>query len=828
MDYKKTVLPHIFALIIFVLISYIYFSPAIEGKSLSGHDNKAYKGMSNEIDTYRKETGEEPLWTNSLFGGMPAYFISVHKPSYISYIDRIFKFPPRPVEFLFLYLIGFYILLMCFRVNPWVGIIGSIAFAFSSYFFVILNAGHNTKALAIAYMPGIIGGVVLAYSRKKFLGAIILALFLALQVRANHLQITYYTIMVVLILGVTYLIYAVKENTLKSFIITSALLIAFAFLGIASNATTILLTRDYTEVSMRGESELSMNTDDKTSGLDRSYVTDWSYGIAETFTFLIPNFHGGGTADGMLSENSEIFELFERAQGKARAKKVIKQPFPTYWGPQGTTSGPVYVGAVVILLFVFSMFIVKGKLKWWILIATVLSVFLSWGKYFPFLTNFFLDYVPGYNKFRTVSMILVIAELTIPLIAFIGLHKLIENSNNRKEQLIFLKYSFYIVGGISFFWIIFNGMFNFTHETDTYMQQEIIDALVIDRQSLLRKDAFRSLVFVTLATGILYLFLKNKLKSTYFMLGFGLLILVDMWPIDKRYVNNNDFVSKKQATNPFTLTKADEFILQDKDPNYRVLNLTVSTFNNGSTSFFHKSIGGYHGAKLKRYQELIEYHIHQNIQSLAETFNSNPTQMAIDSTLSHLGVLNMLNTRYIIYNAETMPLINRYANGNAWFVDNIQWVETADQEIMGLYDINPYKTAIINTKYSENVESFSPQNDSLAQIVLMDYRPNHLSYQYSSATPQFAVFSEIYYAKGWQAYIDGNPAPHVQTNYVLRGMVVPKGDHTIDFKFEPKSYNMGNKISLTSSAVLIILLLIILGSELYKFSKDTSKETEKS
>ncbi|MBN1182923.1 MAG: YfhO family protein [Bacteroidales bacterium] len=840
-DFKKLkeLWPHFLAIVIFITISYIYFSPVLEGKTFSGHDNQTAEGMRQEISKYIAEHKQNPLWTNSMFGGMPSYLITFSAPQiFVPTIDALLKVGPRPVEFIFLYLLGFYILLLAFRVNPWLSIVGAIAFAFSSYFFIIIYAGHTAKAIAIGYMPAIIGGVVLSLTRKQILGASICALFLALQIKNNHLQITYYTLLTILILYLVHLVFGIKEKRIKQFISGSALLLFAVMIAIGVNATTLWTTYEYGKYSMRSKSELTDDKEDKTTGLDKTYATDWSYGIGETFTLLIPNFNGGGSADGELGTNSATYELIKQSQGAAYAKKAIKQ-LPLYWGAQPGTSGPVYVGAIVIFLFVLGLFILKGPAKWWLVIASIFSILLAWGRNLPWLTNFFLDHFPGYNKFRTVSMTLVIAELTIPLLGILALKEVFENKIPAKDLLKSLKYSFYIVGGICLFFALFPGMFfDFTGGSDEYYLSQgatqFVDALKADRQHLLSADAFRSLVFVVIAFVIIYLFIKQKLKLNHALVLTGAFILFDMWPVDKRYISNEDFITKKDVKNIFTPTKADEYILADKDPNYRVLNLAVSTFNDASTSYYHKSIGGYHGAKMKRYQELIENHIYNDIQLLSNTFNSLPPKLSLDSTMAILNstmaklkTLNMLNTRYIIYNPEASPLINKHVLGNAWFVKNYQMVENADAENKALYSINPALTAVIDNRFSGIIDDFKANYDSTAQIALLEYQPNYLKYQSNSNKEQMAVFSEIYYDKGWDAFIDGNPSEYFRINYVLRGMIIPEGNHIIEFKFEPKSYYTGNKISKASSIAMILLLLLGFGFEIYKSLKPKTETEEK-
>ncbi len=802
------ILPHLIAILIFIAISFIYFSPLLEGKVIRQHDKTTFLGMSKEIVDYRKATGEEALWTNSMFGGMPAYLISVQsKSNLIKHIDNFLKTFERPASQVFLCLLGFYFSLLIFGVNPWLSLAGAIAFTFSSYFFIIISAGHNTKVFAIAYMSPIIAGIYQAYRGKLLLGSAVASLFLALQLLSNHLQITYYTLIIVLIFGLVEFVYVVKERKWVNFLKATGILIIVAMLALASNSSKIIPTLEYGKYSIRGKSELTHNESNKTSGLDKDYATAWSYGIDETLTLLIPNFNGGASA-GPVGENSASFEFFKKLQGEKYASQVIKQ-LPLYWGDQPGTSGPVYFGAIIMFFFVFGIFIVDPKIKWWLIFATVLSVMLSWGHNFPFFTNLFLDYFPGYNKFRVVAMTLVIAQFTVPLMAIIALKKVFENGEDQIKLEKAFKNSFYIVGGIALFFALLPGLFfDFAANSDQgYIAQggqALVDALREDRKMLLRKDAFRSFMFILLSAIVVYAFLKNKLKKNYAFAALIVLILVDMWAIDRRYLNNDNFVTKREAKEPFKMSQANQRILQDRDPNFRVLNLTVDPFNDASTSYFHKSIGGYHGAKMRRYQELIEHQISKN----------------------NMDVLNMLNTKYFIVpdnNRQPVAQYNQEALGNAWFVEDYRIVPDADAEIQALSEFDPSREAVVDQRFEEFVQGKNFITDTASFIELKEYKPNHLTYFANCANEKLAVFSEIYYSKGWNVYIDGNVADHFRVNYVLRSMVVPEGNHTIEFKFEPDSYKMGNKVSLAGSIILLVFLVLVFGRELVIFYNKNSK-----
>ena len=812
----RDILPHIVAIIVFLVISFSYFSPILEGKVMKQSDIMNYEGASKEITDYRDATGEEALWTNSMFSGMPAYLISIVYPvNAINYIHKIINLNfNKPANYIFVCLLGFYISLLVFRVNPWLSIAGSIAFAFSSYIFIIIGAGHLTKAQAIGYMSPIIAGTYLAFNRKMLLGSAIAGIFLALQLLTNHYQITFYTLLIILTFIIFQFIISIKQKEIKNFTLTSGLLIIISILAIGSNFASIWLTYDYGKDSMRGKSELTSDKKNKTSGLDKDYITAWSYGISETMTLLIPNFKGGGADDSYEKtdfykeyepqiESQYIEQGYSKKDAKQSAGMTIGSLF--YWGAQPFTSGPVYVGAIMCFLFVFGLFVVKGHIKWWLLTATVLSILLAWGHNFMFFTNIFLDYFPGYDKFRTVSMILVIAEFTIPLLAIIALNKVFNEELSREKFLKSLKLSLYIVGGITLIFAILPGMFfDFSGNIDAQLSKSgwPLDKIIEQRENLLQTDAFRSLIFILITAALMLVVYLKKIDKNLGFFIFILLVLFDMWPIDKRYINNNNFVSKQEAKVAFAPSQANLAILQDKDPDFRVLNLAVNTFNDASTAYYHKSIGGYHGAKMKRYQELIDYHIKNN----------------------NLAVLNMLNTKYIIVPTKDrgdVPQINPDALGNAWFVNKYKIVPNADEEIKALTNFEPKEEAIVDKRFESQLKGISLKKDTTSTIKLIKYKPNYLEYKSSSKNENLAVFSEIYYNKGWNAFIDNKPVDHFRANYVLRAMLIPAGNHDIVFKFEPKMYYTGNKISLISSLILILFLItsLLFETKILKFKK---------
>lgn len=803
----KKLIPYIVAVVLFVILSLAYMSPVLEGKKLNQGDIVRHNGMAKEIRDFRDSTGEEALWTNSMFSGMPAYQISVkYNGNLIQYIDKIMRLGlPRPADLVFLYMIGFFILLIVLRVNPWLSIAGAIAFGFSSYFLIILEAGHTSKAHAIGYMAPVIAGFVLAYRGKYLAGGILTMLFLALELRAGHPQMTYYLMMLLLLFGLAELIGALRNHKIIHFAKASSVILVAVIIAVLTHTTNLWATWEYGKDTIRGKSELSTQKENRTSGLDKDYATAWSYGVAETGTLIIPNFHGGSSM-GKLSTNSDTYKLLIENNVPRKQAEAFIGGAPTYWGSQPFTSGPVYIGSIVVFLFIFGLFVIKGPMKWWLLAGTILSILLAWGKNFMPLTEFFLDYFPGYNKFRAVSMTLVIAELTIPILAFLALNEVFKKEIDKQKLIKSLQYSFYIVGGFLLIFVLLPGaFFNFSSVSDAQLPEWLIQTMIDDRISLLRMDALRSLVFVLLTSVVLWFYLKGKLKVTYVFGLLIILVLVDMWPVDRRYLNDNNFVQSSRMDKPFAKSAADEFILKDVDPNFRVLNLTVDPFKDAATSYYHKSIGGYHGAKLRRYQELYDAQIQQK-------FNMN--------------VLNMLNAKYIIQpdnNKKPAAQINMAALGNAWFVEDYLLVDNADQELEALNDFDPTKLAIIDKRFSENLNGFSPSVDSTAAIKLIEYKPNELKYQTNTRKDQLLVFSEIYYDKGWNAYVDGELTPHIRANYVLRAMILPAGKHLVEFKFEPKVYKVGEKISFASSLLLIIL---VLGYGVFELRKYLRKEEE--
>jgi hypothetical protein len=791
----KSLVPHLISVLVFVFITLVYFSPLLKGEKLKQSDIVAFKGMSKEIVDHRVDYDEDPLWSNSMFSGMPAYQISVlYTSNLIKKFSSLFRlYLPNPSGYVFLYLLGFYFLLVSLSIDYRLAIVGAIAFAFSSYFFIIIEAGHNTKAHAIGYLAPVLASVLMVYRGKILLGGVLTALFTSLMISANHFQITYYLVVVLVIIGLVNLFYSIKNKELNSFFKRVAILILAGSLGLLTNITSFLTTTEYGAESMRGQSELTSDINNKTSGLDKNYATSWSYGIAESFTLLIPNFHGGASGSELTTDSQTYKELSKRT---SNAKQLIKQ-LPMYWGEQPFTSGPVYAGAIAVFLFILGLTLISPITRVWILSSFILMLALSWGKHFMPLTDFFLDYVPGYNKFRAVSTTLVIVELLIPFVAILGLQKIVEFSSENKDLLIKkLAVCSAIVASICLIFIFSKQLlhlmpekfFDFVASGDAQLKTNgwPVDAIQADRVSMMVSDAWRSLILILLSAGAIYLFLANILKKNLLIVIIGVLILGDMWMVNKRYLNDDNFLASKKIEQPFKKSIADQQILQDKDINYRVYNTTVSPFNDATTSYYHKSIGGYHGAKLKRYQELIDKYLSKG----------------------QINVFNMLNTKYFIINGQNnspVAQLNRDAYGNAWFVKEVIKVENADQEIdqIGLVDLK--SQAVVDKRFDYSLQF---QFDSLASINLTSYKANHLVYQSNASSNQFAVFSEVFYDKGWNAYLNGELVPHYRANYVLRAMNIPAGENKVEFKFEPQTFKTGQQISLASS---IILLLLILG-----------------
>lgn len=796
----KKILPHALIIIGFVAASLLYFNPVLKGKQIFQSDIMQYTGMAKQQNDFRAKTGTETYWTNSAFGGMPTYLLGAKYPhNYIKKLDLSLRFLPRPADYLFLYFIGFYILLLVLKVNYKLAALGALAFGFSTYLVIILGVGHNSKAHAIAYMPLVLSGILLTFKRKYSAGFLLTTIAMALEIVANHFQMTYYLMLLVIVLGIAYLIDAFKKKELPHFFKSVGILLAAVILSIGLNATNILATKEYVKESTRGKSELTINVDGSpkaiTSGLDKDYITEYSYGILESFNLFIPRFMGGGSYENIGKDSKTYNAFISLGASPIQAINETKHA-PTYWGKQPIVEAPAYVGAVVLFLFVLGLFLVKGRLKWWLVGGIIMSLLLSYGKNLGFLTDFFIDYFPLYNKFRAVSSIQVILELCIPILGIFGLMKLFNASETEENKINALKYTTLITAGLSLIFLAFKGnLFDFVGIRDgQYIQaygQNFISAIKEDRATIFTADTLRTLVLVLLSAGLIWMFLKKKLTQNLVIVVFAVLIVFDLVTVDRRYVNNDDFVSAIQVKKPYQATAADLEILKDKS-HYRVFDLTTS---NTKPSYFHNSLNGYHAAKMKRYNELFDFYISKN----------------------HMGVLNMLNTKYIIAQGDDgQPQVfnNPEANGNAWFIKHLKVVENANAEIKALDTLDTKRVAIIDNQWKKENKSFTL--DSLTTIQLTVYKPNYLKYTSNNSNDGFAVFSENYYGEGWQAYIDGVEAAHVRVNYVLRGMEIPAGNHTIEFKFEPQVIKTGSGIALSST---IVLVLLIVGGLFYEFKK---------
>ncbi len=794
-DIGKKIFPYIIAILIFTIVSLAYFSPVLKGKQLSQSDINQFKGSSKEIVEHRKTFDEEPYWTNRTFGGMPAYQVSAYYPhNYVKKIDGFLRFLPRPADYLFLYFLSFFILLSVLKVEWKLAILGALSFGFSTYLIIIFIPGHNAKAHAIAYMPLVLAGILLVFKRKYLKGFVLTALAMAFEITANHPQMTYYLLWSVLILGIVYFLDALKEKELPHFFKSVVILFVAVVLGVGVNATSLLATKEYASESTRSKSELTITPngspkEEISSGLSKEYITQYSIEIPETFNVMIPRFYGGGSGEN-IGKNSETYEFLKGKIGRSQAKGFTEGA-PTYWGEQIIVEAPAYIGVVLIFLFVLGLFVVKGKLKKWLLAATIFSFVLSWGRHFSLVTNFFIDYIPMYNKFRAVSSIQVIAELAIPLLAIVGLHQFLKNSSGKEEKLKYLKYSLIGVGGLSLVFVVFGtSLFDFESFRDAGLEKQLpgfSEVIKADRKSIFVSDSLRALILVLLSGGVLWAFIKDKINATVVTIAFAVLILFDLVSVDRRYVNTDNFVSVRQQKASFQPSQADTEILKDKS-HYRVANFSVNPMQDGNTSYFHNSIGGYHAAKPRRYEELFDYQIAKN----------------------NTEVLNMLNTKYIMFPDEQGKIgiqLNSNANGNAWFVEDIKFVNSADEEIIALDSLNTKKMAIVHTDFKDLLGNIALQQDSTATIALTSYKANEVAYKTSTKSEQLAVFSEVYYKHGWNAYVDGELVPHIRTNYILRALKVPSGEHEVLFKFEPTVIKTGNTITLISYGLLFLLPL---------------------
>ncbi len=816
----KRFLPDLIAVLAFILVSFVYFFPAdTEGRILFQHDTVAGAGAGQEAKEYHERTGERTRWTNSLFGGMPTYQIS---PSYdstepVKFVENVYRlYLPSYVWLTFVMMLGFYILLRAFGLSPGLSALGGVIWGFSSYFFILIQAGHIWKFVTLAYIPPTMAGIVLAYRKKYLIGGILTALFLAMQIQSNHVQMSYYFLFVILFLAGAYFEEALRNKELPHFFKASGVLVVAALIGVAINLPNLYHTYEYSKETMRGKSELKSETnpaDQTDSGLERSYITQWSYGIGETLTLLVPNVKGG---------ISDPLSYNEKAMEKANpAYTELYSQFTQYFGDQPMTRGPVYVGAFVLFLFILGCFIVKGPMKWALLGATIFSILLAWGKNFMGLTDFFIDFIPMYNKFRAVSSILVIAEFTIPLLAVFALKEIIENpaallKEKRNATLISLA----LTAGVALIIAVAPGVF-FSDYVTIHEKMALQNGLPAEhlapvlanlqemRVGMVTSDAWRSFFVIVIGCALLALYCYGKMKAAWMVAGITVLCLADMWGVNKRYLNDEMFVPKSQQTETFNKTQTDEYILRDTSLDYRVLNFAGSTFQENNTSYWHKSVGGYSAVKLRRYQDMIDYYISPEMGTLYKDVAAAGGQMdSLDA--NKFRVINMLNTKYLIFptgqKGQTVPIENPYAYGNAWFVDKVQYVNDANEEIAALREILPTETAVVDAQFKTALNGVTEgYKDSLATIRLTTYEPNRLVYEANAPKDGVVVFSEVYYP-GWQATIDGQPANIARADYILRALYVPAGKHTIEMRFDPKSVHVTEGIAYGAMALLILAL----------------------
>lgn len=790
------------ALLVFLAVSGIYFAPQFSGKEISMHDVTQYRGMAQEITEHQQLYGEDPQWTGAMFGGMPAPLIKMDLDSpVLKYTDKAFEFLGRPASLIFLAMAAFFVMLLMFGINPWIGIIPSLAYGLSSYFFIIIGAGHITKMAALAYAPLMVGSVACTFRKNIWLGASLTALFSALELYANHPQITYYFLFILIAYWINEGVKAFKENTLPRFAKITGVLALSAFMAVGANSARLWYTNESGKESMRGGSELlSEGGKKQNNGLDIDYATGWSYGKMESFNMLIPNLTGG-TSEGGFSDDGKVAESLT----KYNARNIATQ-LPGYWGPQPITAGPTYLGAVIIFLCVLGLFLLKGRHKWWILAVSILAIMLAWGRNFMWLTELFFNYFPGYNKFRTVAMILVIVEWSVPFLAALILHKVWNSEISKEEITRGLKKALYVTGGITLFFALAGNMvLDFSSLTDSRygLPEDVVWAMEMERASMMRSDAIRSLVFIMLTAGTVWMFTAGKLKKTWLAVALTILVGADLIPVNLRYLPQSRFIDKTRTA--ITPTQADLQIMEDKTPGFRVLNMTVDPFNDATTSYFHRSVGGYHGAKMQRYQDIIDRYLSK----------------------SDMNIYNMLNTRYLIVAGsvpgQTEAHLNPDTNGAAWLLSKIEIADGAQDEIEALEYINNKTEAVVDRKFENLIPTLNYSIDSSAYITLDEYRSNYLKYEYSSPTETAAVFSEIYSNTGWKAYVDGVETPHFRADYILRGMVLPAGMHTIEFKYKAEGFN---GIYATTQAFSIIILLSVIASATLVIAKKRKNDSE--
>lgn len=797
--------PHLLAVLGFVIISLIYFYPVLEGKKIYQSDIAQYTGMAKEQNDFRKETGQEPYWTNSAFGGMPTYQLGAKYPhNYVKQVDEAIRFLPRPADYLFVYFLGFYVLLCTLKIDPLKAFFGALAFGFSTYLIVILGVGHNAKAHAIAYMPLVIAGFVMVFQKRYVAGGLLTMAAAALELNANHIQMTYYLFLLLLVMAIWFLIDIIKNKDYKHLGISLGIFVIAGLLAVGTNATNLMATAEYAKYSTRSNSELTVDPNGQpkanTNAMSYEYITDYSYGIAESLDLISPRLFGGSSGHDKVPGDSHLVEFLQTQQiaeneyiSKQQAMEIAGSGIPTYWGDQLSVAAPAYIGAVVFFLFVLAMFAEERKIKYAFLAGAIMSLLLSWGKHFPLLTNFFIDYFPMYNKFRAVASIQVLLEVCIPILAVMGLYSFFKLEKDRQWKALWQSGA--VALGLIVLLFLCKGMFNFSGlNDDAIIQaygQEFMDALKLDRKVMYSADLLRSGFLILISAGALWLYNKQKLTQTTAVILVGLFMVADLFFVDKRYVDGDSFQSASKIDIPFQPTVADQQIMQDTT-HYRVFDVDGS-LNSARASYFHKSLGGYHAAKPRKLQQIFEYQLAKN----------------------NMSVLNMLNVKYVIQTddkGQEVPSLNGQANGNAWFVSKVRIVNTPDEEMKALDKMNTKISAVINkTRFPDAVTKTVFTVDSTATIKLISYEPNELKYTSNNKNEGLAVFSEIYYTPGWNAYIDGKEVPHFEANYTLRGLKIPAGKHTINFKFEPQVVKTGSTIALIS----FLLMLALLGAGIY-------------
>mgnify|MGYP000921618030 CR=1 FL=1 len=834
-NYKKY-LPYLIAVLSFAAAAYLFTPQVLQKKVVNQSDIASWRGMANEIITYNEANPDKDpaLWTNSMFSGMPATSISVvYDGDYTDYVYKLIHklAGSRPPSYLLISMIGAFLLFLAFGISVPLSAIGAMALTFCSYNLQIIQVGHNSKMVAIAFMPWVLAAVVYAYKRATlkgvFAAAILFAFALSFQIKANHPQITYYLAIMVLGFGFAQLYTSIKERVFPDFLKRSLILLAAGLLGIAANINHLWPTYEYSKYTMRGGSELATEEGKEQKGLDIAYATSWSYSPGEMPNLFIPNFNGGSSS-GELSTNSETYKALKSA-GYNGAEQVIKQ-MPLYWGPQPFTAGPMYMGAISVFIFILGLILLRGPVKWWIAIVSLLAVFLSWGSNMLFFTEFFFKYVPMYSKFRTVSMVLVILQITIPLLGWLTLSKLLDSKDNsadlfnEKRVKKGITIALAITAGFSLLFALIPSLAgSFISPADAQMPEVLKQTLVQDRMSLLRSDAIRSLIFILLGASAIWFSFTGKLKRNMFYGVLALLIFADMWVVGKRYLNDSHFVKSREFESQYALRPVDKMILEDKDPNYRVLDLSINTFNDAHVSYHHKTIGGYSPVKMQRYQDMIDRHITVEMQQIAKDISGSTTIEEAQEKLDVYPVLNMLNTRYLVLGGENPPVINNNAYGNCWFTNSVISVSSATEEIGSLNKLENSQTAVIHSEFSDDIKGCSQDSISTGEsIVLTSYSPNRLEYKSVSALNRLAIFSEVYYPAGWRAYIDGQEVKILRANYILRALNIPAGEHTIVFEFEPDSFKKGELWSRITSGILVLMLLATMaGFLLNNYKKST-------